>query len=124
MKKIILAVVLSIFSTCAFCTTYKTINFNTENVPVCEYESAENIDYWVAIFNFIHEAENSTEDKVVIKYDGKWKYVIPSAEAFVQLEVIMSHLTSGTSVKDGSFSSSMKKTFEIAKKDKLIIAIR
>lgn len=124
MKKIILTIVFSIVSTCAFSTTYKTINFNTENVPVHEYESIENVDYWVTIFNFIHEAEKSTEDKIVIKYDGKWKYVIPSSEAFIQLEIIMSHLTSGTSVKDGSFSASMKKAFDIAKKDKLIIAIR
>ena len=124
MKKIILAIAFSIVSISAFSTAYKTINFNTENIPVHEYESVENVDYWVTIFNFIHETEKSTEDKIVIKYDGKWKYVIPSSEAFIQLEIIMSHLTSGTSVKDGSFSRSMKKAFDIAKKDKLIIAIR
>lgn len=124
MKKIILTIALTFITTFAFSTTYKTINFNTDNVPVHEYESIENVDYWVSLFNFINEADTTTEDKIVIKYDGKWKYVIPSSEAFIQLEIIMSHLTSGTNIKDGSFSASMKKVFDIAKKDKLIVTIR
>ena len=61
---------------------------------------------------------------MVIKYDGKWKYVIPSPEALIQLDIIISHLCSGSSVNNGTFEKGMKEAFEIAKKDKLIISVQ
>lgn len=124
MKKIILTIAFGLVSTICLATTYKTINYNTNNLSVQKFESAENVDYWVSMLKFISEAQNSTEDKIVIKYDGKWKYVIPTPEAYIQLDIIISHLTSGTSVKDGSFAIAMKKAFELAKKDGLIVTIR
>jgi len=124
MKKIIITLALTLVSTLAFSTTYKTINYNTDNVPVHEYESVENVDYWVSVLKFISDAQKTSQDKVVIKYDGKWKYVIPNAESLIQLDIIISHLTSGSSIKDGSFSANMKKAFDIAKKDGLIVTIK
>lgn len=125
MKKILLTVAISLVSILSFAgTTYTVKNIETDNAPVHEVESISNTDYWVSMYSFIQEAQKTASDKVVIKYDGKWKYVIPSPEALIQLDIIISHLTSGSSVKDGSFQEGMKKSFEIAKKDKLIVTVR
>ena len=122
-KKIILTIVISFVSVFAFSAT-SIVNFNTDNVPVHEFESAENVEYWTSILNTISKAQNTGTNKLIIKYDGKWKYVVPTSEAIIQLDIILSHLTSGTKVNDGSFTSAMKKAFEIAKKDKIVITIR
>ena len=76
------------------------------------------------MFKFVQDAQKSNATKMVIKYDGKWKYVIPSPEALIQLDIIISHLCSGSSVNNGTFEKGMKEAFEIAKKDKLIICVR
>lgn len=126
MKKFFITLVFStvaIFSL-ANTPTYFIKNINTENVPIHELESVSNTDYWVTMFKFIQDSQKSTADKIVIKYDGKWKYVIPSSEALIQLDIIISHLCSGSSVKDGSFQKGMKEAFDIAKKDNLIVTIR
>ena len=61
---------------------------------------------------------------MVLLCAGKWKYVIPSAEALIQFDIIISHLCSGSSVNNGTFEKGMKEAFESAKKDKLIICVR
>lgn len=126
MKKFFITLVFSLVATISFANTpnYFIKNINTENVPVHELESTSNTEYWLTMFNIIQEAQKSSSTKTVIKYDGKWKYVIPSSEALIQLDIIISHLCSGSSIKNGTFESGMKKAFEIAKQDKLIITIR
>ena len=126
MKKFFITLVFSTVAVLSFANapTYFVKNINTENVPVHELESVSNTDYWVTMLNIIQDAQKSAQPKTVIKYDGKWKYVIPSSEALIQLDIIISHLCSGSSVKNGSFQKGMKEAFEIAKKDKLIITIR
>lgn len=126
MKKIIVTVLLSLVSIISFANepTYFVKNIDTKNISTKVLESQENTTFWIDLYKIINEAQNHESDKVVIKYDGKWKYVIPSPEAMIQLDIIVSHLTSGSSVHDGSFNKSMKEAFELAKKDKLIITIR
>lgn len=104
--------------------TQSVYNIDTENMPVMDLESQENTEYWTNIFNIIQDAQKKGSTKVVIKYDGKWKYVIPTSEALIQMDIIMTHLTSGSSIKDGSFEMGMKKAFEIGKNDKMIVTIR
>lgn len=124
-KKFVISVFLLTVSTIAMCKTNQLVyNINTENIPVMDLESQENTEYWVNIFNIVQDAQKKDSNKVIIKYDGKWKYVIPSAEALIQMDIIISHLTSGSSVNDGSFELGMKKAFEIGKKDKLIVTVR
>lgn len=126
MKKIIVTVLFTIISTVSFANepTYFIKNIDTKNMPLDVLESQDNTTFWVDLFKVINDCQNYESDKVVIKYDGKWKYVIPSPEAMIQLDIIVSHLTSGSSVYDGSFNKAMKKAFELAKKDKLIVTIR
>lgn len=126
MKKIIVTVLFSLVSIVSFANepTYFVKNIDTKNVSTKELESQENTAFWIDLYKIINEAQNHESNKVVIKYDGKWKYVIPSPEAMIQLDIIVSHLTSGSSIHDGSFNKGMKEAFELAKKDKLIITIR
>ena len=122
------------FVTCIFCVVsvvsfantpaYFVKNIDTENMPIMDLESQDNTEYWVSMFKFVQDAQKSNATKMVIKYDGKWKYVIPSPEALIQLDIIISHLCSGSSVNNGTFEKGMKEAFEIAKKDKLIISVR
>lgn len=126
MKKIIVTVLLSLVSIVSFANepTYFVKNIDTKNVSTKALESQENTAFWIDLYKIINEAQNHESDKVVIKYDGKWKYVIPSPEAMIQLDIIVSHLISGSSIHDGSFNKGMKEAFELAKKDKLIVTIR
>lgn len=131
MKKLLFTIAISLVSIISLAGnnnptthTYFTKNINTDSAPVHEVESISNTDYWVSVYKFIQDAQKTTADKVVLKYDGKWKYVIPTSEALIQLDIIISHLTSGSSVNDGSFQEGMKKAFDIAKKDKLVVTIR
>lgn len=132
MKKLIFTLALNLVSILSFAGnsnptyehTYFTKNIEVDNAPLHEVESISNTDYWVTIYKFIQDAQKTSADKMVIKYDGKWKYVIPSPEALIQLDIIISHLTSGSSVNDGSFQSGMKKALYIVKKDKLVVTVR
>ena len=126
MKKIIVTVLLSLVSIVSFANepTYFVKNIDTKNVSTKVLESQENTAFWIDLYKIINEAQNHESDKVVIKYDGKWKYVIPSQESLIQLDIIISHLCSGSSVNNGTFEKGMKEAFEIAKKDKLIICVR
>lgn len=126
MKKFFITLVFSTLAILSFANnpTYFVKNINTENVPVHEIESVSNTDYWVSMFKFIRDAQKTTSNKIVIKYDNKWKYVIPSSEALIQLDIIISHFCSGSSVNNGSFQKGMKEAFEIAKKDNIIVTIR
>ena len=126
MKKIIISVLFTLVSTVSFASepTYFIKNIDTKNTPVHKFESVENTNFWISLYNILKESQNIETEKTVIKYDGKWKYVIPTPEAMIQLDIIVSHLTSGTSVNDGSFNKRMKEAFEIAKKDKLVITVR
>lgn len=124
MKKIALVVVMLGMSLVSMAKPY-IVNIDTENMPVMDLESQENTEYWVTIFNTIQEAQTKKDvDKVIIKYDGKWKYVLSNVDSIIQMDVIMSHFTSGSSVKNGTFEKGMKTAFEIAKKDKIIVTIR
>lgn len=129
MKKIILTFVFILVATISFANnpTYIIKNIDTENMPIHELESVSNTSYWISMFKFIQDVQNqknTSSNKIVIKYDGKWKYVIPSSEALIQLDIIISHLCSGSSIKDGSFQKGMKKAFDIAKQDKIIVTIQ
>ena len=126
MKKFFVTFTFSVVYVVSFANnpTYFVKNIDTENMPIMDLESQENTEYWVSMFKFIQDAQKSNATKMVIKYDGKWKYVIPSPEALIQLDIIISHLCSGSSVNNGTFEKGMKEAFEIAKKDKLIISIR
>lgn len=131
MKKLLFTIAISLVSIISLAGnnnptthTYFAKNINTGSAPVHEVESISNTDYWVSVYKFIQDAQKTTADKVVLKYDGKWKYVIPTSEALIQLDIIISHFTSGSSVNDGSFQEGMKKAFDIAKKDKLVVTIR
>ena len=126
MKKIFVTFIFCIVSVMSFANTptYFVKNIDTKNMPIMNLESQKNTEYWISMFKFIQDAQKSNATKIVIKYDGKWKYVIPSSEAFIQLDIIISHLCSGSSIKDGTFEKGMKEAFEIAKKDKLIISVR
>ena len=126
MKKFFVTFIFCVVSVMSFANTptYFVKNIDTKNVSTKVLESQENTAFWIDLYKIINEAQNHESDKVVIKYDGKWKYVIPSPEALIQLDIIVSHLTSGSSVHNGSFNKGMKEAFELAKKDKLIITIR
>ena len=126
MKKIFVTFIFCVVSVMSFANTptYFVKNIDTKNMPIMNLESQKNTEYWVSMFKFIQDAQKSNATKIVIKYDGKWKYVIPSSEAFIQLDIIISHLCSGSSIKDGTFEKGMKEAFKIAKKDKLIISVR
>ena len=126
MKKIFVTFIFCVVSVISFANTptYFVKNIDTKNMPIMNLESQKNTEYWISMFKFIQDARKSNATKIVIKYDGKWKYVIPSSEAFIQLDIIISHLCSGSSIKDGTFEKGMKEAFEIAKKDKLIISVR
>lgn len=126
MKKFFVTFIFCMISIMSFANTptYFIKDINTKNMPIECLESSQNTEYWVSIFKFIQDAQKTTADKIVIKYDGKWKYVIPTSEALIQLDIIICHLCSGSSVKNGSFEKGMKQAFEIAKKDKLIICVR
>ena len=126
MKKFFVTFIFYVVSIMSFADTptYFVKNIDTKNMPITDVESQENTEYWVSMFKFIQDAQKSNATKIVIKYDGKWKYVIPSSEAFIQLDIIISHLCSGSSIKNGTFEKGMKEAFEIAKKDKLIISVR
>lgn len=126
MKKFFVTFIFCMISIMSFANTptYFIKDINTKNMPIECLESSRNTEYWVSIFKFIQDAQKTTADKIVIKYDGKWKYVIPTSEALIQLDIIICHLCSGSSVKNGSFEKGMKQAFEIAKKDKLIICVR
>ena len=126
MKKIFVTFIFCVVSVISFANTptYFVKNIDTKNMPIMNLESQKNTEYWISMFKFIQDAQKSNATKIVIKYDGKWKYVIPSSEAFIQLDIIISHLCSGSSIKDGTFEKGMKEAFEIAKKDKLIISVR
>lgn len=126
MKKFFVTFIFCVVSVMSFANTptYFVKNIDTKNMPIMNLESQKNTEYWISMFKFIQDAQKSNATKIVIKYDGKWKYVIPSFEAFIQLDIIISHLCSGSSIKDGTFEKGMKEAFEIAKKDKLIISVR
>ena len=126
MKKIFVTFIFCVVSVMSFANTptYFVKNIDTKNMPIMNLESQKNTEYWISMFKFIQDAQKSNATKIVIKYDGKWKYVIPSPEALIQLDIIISHLCSGSSIKDGTFEKGMKEAFEIAKKDKLIISVR
>ena len=126
MKKFFVTFIFCMISIMSFANTptYFIKDINTKNMPIECLESSQNTEYWVSIFKFIQDAQKTTANKIVIKYDGKWKYVIPTSEALIQLDIIICHLCSGSSVKNGSFEKGMKQAFEIAKKDKLIICVR
>ena len=126
MKKFFVTLIYCVMSVVSFAIspTYFVKNIDTENMPIMDLESQENTEYWVSMFKFVQDAQKSNATKMVIKYDGKWKYVIPSPEALIQLDIIISHLCSGSSVNNGTFEKGMKEAFEIAKKDKLIISVR
>lgn len=126
MKKFFVTFIFCMISIMSFANTptYFIKDINTKNMPIECLESSQNTEYWVSIFKFIQDAQKTTADKIVIKYDGKWKYVIPTSEALIQLDIIICHLCSGSSVKNGSFEKGMKQAFEIAKRDKLIICVR
>lgn len=126
MKKFFVTFIFCVVSVVSFANNsiYFVKNIDTENMPIMDFESQENTEYWISMFKFVQDAQKSNATKMVIKYDGKWKYVIPSPEALIQLDIIISHLCSGSSLKNGTFEKGMKEAFEIAKKDKLIISIR
>lgn len=109
----------------ASATTYKTFNIDTDNAPIHEAQSLSNTDYWVTFYNIIQDAQKtSSSDKVVIKHDGKWKYAFSTPENLIQFDIILTHLTSGAKLSDGSFQEGCKKALDIAIKDKLIVVIR
>ena len=126
MKNFFATFIFCVVSVMSFANTpiYFVKNIDTENLPIMDLESQENTEYWVSMFKLVQDAQKSNANKIVIKYDGKWKYVIPSSEAIIQLDIIISHLCSGSSIKNGTFEKGMKEAFEIAKKDKLIISVR
>ena len=126
MKKFFVTFIFCVVSVMSFAYTpiYFITNLDPANLPIMDLESSENTEYWVSMFKFVQDAQKSNATKMVIKYDGKWKYVIPSPEALIQLDIIISHLCSGSSVNNGTFEKGMKEAFEIAKKDKLIICVR
>ena len=126
MKKFFVTFIFCVVSVMSFANTptYFVKNIDTKNVSTKVLESQENTAFWIDLYKIINEEQNHESDKVVIKYDGKWKYVMPSPEALIQLDIIISHLCSGSSIKNGTFEKGMKEAFEIAKKDKLIISVR
>lgn len=125
MKRILFIIFVFVLSVCPCIgsTNWFIQDICTENMPVADFESQENTEYWLTIFNIIKKAQETNCDKVVIKYDGKWKYVIPSVDAIVQVDIIMSHFCSGTSIDDGSFEYNMVQSIECCKKNKLIVTI-
>lgn len=127
MKKFVLTFIFSLVATLSFSATPKYITFdiNTENLPLHEVQCVSNSDYWVTFYNIIQKAQtSSSSEKVVIKHDGKWKYVFSTPENLIQFDIILTHLTSGSNILDGSFQAGCKKALDIAIKDKLIVVIR
>ena len=94
MKKFFVTFIFCVVSVVSFANTptYFVKNIDTENMPIMDLESQENTEYWVSMFKFVQDAQKSNATKMIIKYDGKWKYVIPSPEALIQLDIIISHL--------------------------------
>ena len=91
MKKFFVTFIFCVVSVLSFANTptYFIKNIDTENMPIIDLESQENTEYWVSMFKFVQDAQKSNAIKMVIKYDGKWKYVIPSPEALIQLDIII-----------------------------------
>lgn len=125
MKKFIISIVIALVSISASADVkYSVINVDTDNVPVHDIECVSNTDYWVNLVKGLDKAEKDNADKYVIKYDGKWKYCVSGSENMITFEIILSHFTSGTNIKDGSFQKACKDAFEKCKEDKIVVTIR
>lgn len=125
MKKFIISIAIALVSISASADTkYSIINVDTDNVPVHDIESVSNTDYWINLMKGLNKAEKDNADIYVIKYDEKWKYCISGTENMIAFEIILSHFTSGTNIKDGSFQKACKDAFEKCKEDKIVKVIR
>lgn len=125
MKKFIISIAIALVSLSANADTkYSVINVDVQNAPIHEVESVSNTDYWVNLVKGLDKAEKDNADKYVIKYNGKWKYCISGSENMIAFDIILSHFTSGTSIKDGSFQKACKEAFEKCKEDKIVVVIR
>lgn len=125
MKKYIISIAIALVSLSANADTkYSVINVDVQNTSIHEVESASNTDYWVNLVKGLDKAQKEDADKYVIKYDGKWKYCVSGSENMIAFEIILSHFTSGTNVKDGSFQKACKEAFEKCKEDKIVVTIR
>lgn len=84
----------------------------------------ETADFYDFLYTVIQKAQN-TNKKVVITYNGKWKYVFKNTEAIIASDVITAHFLSGAKLKSQSWYNGMKKVFDVMKNDKnILVTIR
>lgn len=123
MKKFIMLFFLVALSVNTFANTIKFTE--TDKYMICDVNvDNENFEQTADFYNFLYDViqkSQNTNKKVVIRYNGKWKYVLPTSESVIAADIITGHLTSGTIFKSKAWYTSMKKVFNIMKNDKNIL---
>ena len=119
MKKFIILFFLVAISFNTFANTTKFTE--TDKYMICDVNvDNENFEQTKDFYDFLYEViqkSQNTNKKVVIRQNGKWKYVLPTSESKIAADVITSHLTSGATFKSKAWYASMKKVFDIMKND-------
>lgn len=105
MKKIFTTITLALISVSSFAYSVETKKDTVTIWMDTTYESLE-----TQMTNVIKDAGNAK--KVIVKYDGKWKYVFKGTEALVATEVMM------------DVSNNAKETIKELKKNKLLVQVR
>lgn len=128
MKKIIVLLVCSFFmSSIVFANTTKvteTDNYLLCNINVDNNNFENTKDFYNFLYNVIQKAQN-TNKKVIITYNGKWKYVFKNTEAIIASDIITSNFLSGATFNSNAWYNGMKKAFNVMKNDKnILVTIR
>lgn len=123
MKKFIMLFFLVALSVNTFANTTKFTE--TDKYMICDVNvNNKNFEQTADFYNFLYDViqkSQNTNKKVVIRYNGKWKYVLPTSESVIAADIITGHLTSGATFKSKAWYASMKKVFNIMKNDKNIL---
>lgn len=130
MKKFIMLFFSMVFTFTSFANTTK-IEETSDGYLKCDISVGstqtnfeETADFYDFLYNVIKKAQN-TDKKVVITYNGKWKYVFKNTEAIIASDIITSHFLSGAKLKSQSWYNGMKKVFNVMKNDKnILVTIR
>lgn len=126
MKKFIMLFFLVALSVNTFANTTKFTE--TDKYMICDVNiDNDNFEQTADFYNFLYDVIQKSQNinkKVVIRYNKKWKYVLPTAESIIAADIITAHLTSGTAFKSKAWYISMKKVFDIMKTDNILITIK
>lgn len=130
MKKFIMLFFSMVFTFASFANTTK-IEETSDGYLKCDISVGstqtnfeETADFYDFLYTVIQKAQN-TNKKVVITYNGKWKYVFKNTEAIIASDVITAHFLSGATFGSSSWYNGMKKVFDVMKNDKnILVTIR